>query len=266
MNNHTSKLKDAFDSVHAEDALKESVRASVTRQMSRRCRPVLRGGLRVAGAVACMVLVFFVGYGSRLYFDTVSTISIDINPSIELGINTFDRVISVHAYNEDGSALMQNMDLRFLKCEDALEKIVSSEAVSALLTQEEVLAITVVGEDEAANETLCARLQHHISNNENAQYYSASPQDVDEAHGCGLSYGKYLAYQEALKQDSNLTPEDAQSMTMKEILGISGASCNHEAQSEETEAACDHAVQPEETEAACGSDHGNTEHKGKHHG
>lgn len=265
MNNHMSKLKDAFDSVHAEDSLKESVRASVTQQMARRRRPVFRGGLRVAAAVACMVLVFFAGYGSRLYFDTVSVVSIDINPSIELGVNTFDRVISVHAYNEDGSALAQDMDLRFLKCEDAVEKIVSSETISALLAQEEVLAITVVGEDEAANETLCAQLQHHVTNNENAQYYSAAPQDVAEAHGCGLSYGKYLAYQEALKQDSNLTLEDAQSMTMKEILGISGASCSHVAQSEETETSCDHEVQPEETEAACDSGHGKNKHKGKHH-
>lgn len=252
MNNSADRLKDAFDAVHAEDALKESARAYVARRTAKRSRRFFFRGLRAAAAAACIALLLFVGYGGRLYMQTVSVISIDINPSIELGINAFDRVVSVRAYNDDGSALAEEMELCFLNCEDAVRRIVSSETVSALLTQRELLTITVVGEDEAANAELCTRLEHCMDGKGSTQCYSAAPQEVAEAHGCGLSYGKYLAYQEALKQDETLTPEDVQNMTMKEILSIAGKSCDHEGTSEETG-------------ESCGSGNGEAKHKGGHH-
>lgn len=252
MNNSTDRLKDAFDTVYAEEALKESARAYVARVTAKRTSPLFHRGLRAAVAAACIVLLLFAGYGGRLYLDTVSVISIDINPSIELGINAFDRVVSVRAYNDDGSALAEVMELRFLNCEDAVQKIVSSETVSTLLTQSELLTITVVGEDEAANEELCTRLEHCVGGKGSARCYSVAPQEVAEAHGCGLSYGKYLAYQEALKQDETLTPEDVHNMTMKEILSIAEQSCDHEGLSEETE-------------ESCGSGNEKAKHKGGHH-
>ena len=48
--------------------------------------------------IACFIFLLFSFSGYGLYFTKTSIISIDINPSIELNINRFDRVISINKY------------------------------------------------------------------------------------------------------------------------------------------------------------------------
>lgn len=215
-----NRLKAAFDSVHAEETQKSSARAYVREHIEQRQKKSFFRSLRPAAVLACMMLVFFSGYFSRMYFETVSVISIDINPSIELGVNTFDHVVSVEAFNEDGRELTEHLQLRFLNYEEAVDRIVSSETVTTLLNQEEKLVIAVVGEDEVRNEKLCSQLESYTASGNGGHCYSAPLEMVEQAHSCGMSYGKYLAYQEALQQDATLTAEEIQDMTMKEIQEV----------------------------------------------
>jgi len=224
-----NRLKAAFDCVHAEETLKTSAGAYVRAMTETRCRPMFLRRLQPVAALACMLLVFFGGYFSRMYLEPVSVISIDINPSIELGINTFDRVVSVDAFNEDGRELTDQLQLRFMNYQDAVDRIVSSETVTTLLNQKEELVIAVIGEDEDRNSKLCANLESYAESTGNSRCYSASPESVEPAHSCGMSYGKYLAYQAALKQDETLTAEEIQDMTMKEIREISEETCETQA-------------------------------------
>lgn len=225
-----NRLRSAFDSVHAEEALKTSAGTYVRKAAEKRCRPTLLRRLQPAAAMACMLLVFFGGYFSRMYLEPVSVISIDINPSIELGINTFDRVVSVEAFNEDGRELADQLQLRFLNYQEAVNRIVSSDKVTTLLNQEEKLVIAVVGEDETRSEKLCSSLEGFTESGDGSHCYSVRPEEVEPAHSCGMSYGKYLAYQEALQQDETLTAEDVQDMTMKEIQDVTEETCETQAQ------------------------------------
>lgn len=59
---------------------------------------------------ACFVLCVALG-GYHLYFTPTSIISMDINPSIELEINRFDKVIGVDGYNEDGENLVESLHM-----------------------------------------------------------------------------------------------------------------------------------------------------------
>lgn len=43
---------------------------------------------------------------------------------------------------------------------------------------------------------------------------------IENAHKCGLSVGKYMAYLELEALDSSITPEDISGMTMREIRDI----------------------------------------------
>lgn len=216
-----SRLQDAFGSVHADETLKASARVYV-RAKSRRY-PVLRV-FRPVTALACMLLVFFGGYFSRMYFEPVTVISIDINPSIELGVNAFEHVVRVEAFNEDGRHLADQLQLRFVNYQEAVDRIVSSDTVTALLNQEEELVISVVGEDMDRNQKLCSTLEYYTES-DGSHCYHASLETVEQAHGCGMSYGKYLAYLDALQQDETLVPEDVQDMTMKEIQEITETTC-----------------------------------------
>ena len=240
MHEPTEKLKEAFERVRAEDALKEKTSTYVAGQLASRRKSAWKRNLRMAAAAACLLLVFFAGYGSHVYFDTVSVISIDINPSVELGINAFDRVISVQAFNSDGDALAQSLQLRFLTSEEAVTRIMDSETVRTLLNQDEFLSITVVGENAEESESLCARLEQSTADQANTHCYSAVAQDVAQAHSCGLSYGKYRAYQQAIQQGEDLTLEEVESMTMKEIQDLVETHCGTETQpgTSETASSC----------------------------
>ena len=85
-----------------------------------------------------------------LYFTPTATISIDINPSIELGVNRFNRVVSVEgAYNADGVKLAGELSVQYADYMDALGQVLANDTVAALLDADGVLTITVVGPEGA---------------------------------------------------------------------------------------------------------------------
>ena len=180
------RIRAAFDAIHAEEALKEHTKAA----LAARQRPAVRRR-RLAPLLACLALVVaLLGGGGWLWFTPTASVSVDINPSLELRLNRFSRVVAVEGANADGQALAQELDLRFLDCAAALEAILASDTVSALLAQDSALTIAVSGQDEAQCQDLLTQAQHCTAGQENAHCFSASSQEHDEAHQAGLTLGK----------------------------------------------------------------------------
>ncbi len=204
------KLRAALDSVHAEPELKAATRAAVARRI--RQRPAR--ALRLAPAV-CAVMVIL--GGPWLYFTPTAHISIDINPSLELGINRFDRVISVEGWNDDGTALAETLDVTHLSYTDAVEHILSSDPVQTLLESDAAVEIGVFGDNASHCARLLAGVEACTNGRQNAHCYQAGSEEVEQAHNCGLSYGKYRAYLELAALDPSVTVEQVQGMTMRQI-------------------------------------------------
>lgn len=170
----------------------------------------------IPAAIVAVFLLLCGGY--YLYFIPTATISIDINPSLELSINRFDRVISVNGYNSDGDALADSLDIRFMNCQDAVSELLENENVTDLLSQDEMMAITVGG----SNDGQCSRILENVqtctkSHEESTHCYTATDDETHEAHNMGLSCGRYKAYQELQTLDPDITPEEVNEMSMKEI-------------------------------------------------
>lgn len=249
------EIRAAFDSVHAEPELKAAARAAVARRARQRRSPARPLGLALATAACAAVVVLG---GRWLYFTPTAHISIDVNPSLELGVNRFDRVISVEGWNDDGTALAQTVDVTNLSYTDAVETILSTDTIETLLAQDAVVEIGVIGDDD----TRCARMLEGVQactdGQQNAHCYRAGTEEVEEAHDCGLSYGKYRAYQELAALDPTITPEAVQGMTMREIrdriAALSGGSVPTQSTAE-TPAACENPA----------PQNGNGHHGGGHH-
>ena len=143
----SKNLREAFDSIHADPALKESTRAFLREKTGNYTAPEPRrrsGGFRrLAPALACAALLVVGLSGYQAYFTPTSAISIDINPSVELEINRFDRVITVEGLNDDGTALAAELNVRFLSYDDALEQIIASDAIQQCLADDGLLSIVV---------------------------------------------------------------------------------------------------------------------------
>lgn len=227
------EIRAAFDSVHAEPELKGAARAAVARRARQRLqKPARPLGLALATAACAAAVVLG---GRWLYFTPTAHISIDINPSLELGVNRFDRVISVEGWNDDGTALAESVDVTNLSYTDAVEVILSTDTIETLLAQDAVVEIGVIGDEEVRCTRLLAGVQACTAGQQNAHCYRAGTGEVEQAHDCGLSYGKYRAYQQLAALDPTVTPETVQAMTMRELRDRIAALSGTEAVSDTAE-------------------------------
>lgn len=155
---------------------------------------------------ACLVLA--IG-GYSYYSNPVSFVSFDINPSVELGINTFNRVVSAEGINEDGETLLDQFNAVNLSLENAAEVLVRKAALSGYIAGDgsSVIAINV----QSASEDKALELQKIVSDkivtilddlNTDAILFAdtATLKQRTEARKMGISAGKYkvLLYMENL--------------------------------------------------------------------
>lgn len=216
------QLKNALDQIRAEEQLKMSARAYLAQKTRGYSRSPLGGPAhkaafysRLAVSAAC---VFFALLGGRyLYFTPTAEISIDINPSIELGVNRFDQVISVDSYNEDGAALIQALRLKHTNYADAVDQILSYDPIATLLSDQAEMTIAVIGDDDAQSVRILSRLETCAAEHQNANCYFMPEDEANAAHETGLSCGKYRAFLQVQTLDPSITPEKIQQMSMREI-------------------------------------------------
>lgn len=167
--------------------------------------------------IVCFLFVILGKKGYSAYFTPVSTISIDVNPSIELNINQFDKVIDVNPYNEDGEIITSAVNIRFLDYRKALTLLLQNENLSQYLTQEQLVKITVFGTDEKRNTEMLSDLTACTGSYNNVQCSAGNSDEAAAAHSSGLSYGKYKAFLELQTLDPNITVEDVRGLTMHQI-------------------------------------------------
>lgn len=228
----SNQIKDAFDAVHIEEGLKERTRSFLHYRLCERRKRRSRL-MRYGVALCSLTLLLGVG-GHSLYFTPVSYISIDINPSLEFELNRLDRVISVTPYNDDGSEAVENLPLKNLKYDDAIITLLGSEEMSAYLSEDSRISISVVSSYDQKNTEIQERVMECTGSRYGAvSCHSGSGDDVRNAHHAGLSFGKYRYYQELQSLDPSVTAEDVKVMSMRQIQdliaqysdGASGSGC-----------------------------------------
>lgn len=215
MNQLDKRLYEAFDAVQTDENLKTSTVEFISRMRVLKTTGITWQKRLVA--VACMFVILAAGIGMGIYCTPFSIISVDINPSVELGINCFDRVISVEGYNEEGIQLIQDLRLKNKTSVDALTTIITSNMISGLIQQNAFLSITVVGRDSSHNASVQAELMECLPTIENARCIGVLTEEVSKAHYCGMSYGKYLAGLELMEINDDYSLEDVKDMSMQQI-------------------------------------------------
>ncbi len=95
-------------------------------------------------AAAAVMLIFLGSVTANAA--AVSTVTLDVNPSVSYELNVFDRVVGVTANNEDGADLLAEIsgDVMFKKLPVAFQITLDSIKDSGLLATEELLVTTSV--------------------------------------------------------------------------------------------------------------------------
>ena len=210
-------FKELFSPIQAEETLKDHTKEFLAEQTQgyTRVRAVKRKYHFYAAVCVCFLVMLF--GGRWLYFTPIAAISIDINPSMEMGINRFDRVISVTGFNEEGRKLSSMPDVKYKNYTDAIEQILQDDSIAVLLSDDEIMTITVIGPNGQQSEKILSGVEACTMRQGNAYCYFVTPEEVASAHETGLSCGKYRAFLELQLLDPDITPEAVQNMTMREI-------------------------------------------------
>lgn len=177
-------------------------------------------------AAACLALVVAAGGGGwYLQNNTVaSVVSLDVNPSVTLNVNSKEKVLSAVPVNEDGGDILAGMDLTGVQLDVAMNAI-----VGALLTQgyvdELANSILITVEDDDAGRG--ARLQQELTDQTDAilantsvngailsQTIQNSQQLQELSDAYGITTGKAALIQTIVDTGNSLH-------TFEELVGLS---------------------------------------------
>ena len=148
---------------------------------------------------------------------------IDVNPSIELGVNRFGVVIDARGINDDGKAVLEalqdeKLNLEGKAYEDALQTLFESAALNAYVKSDSFAQLSVLCE----NEQLAAELQNTSARCLQsvpceAMCNAVSEQDYRAAQEAGMGVGRYLVAQELIAKNPTYTLDVCQTMTMRQL-------------------------------------------------
>ena len=214
------KLQEAYDSVEASEYLKRKVKAHVRQKTLDYGRDVMRIRLqrqRMAASLACLTLVIA---GLGIWNLPVTTIGLDVNPSVELKVNSFDRVIKLKGRNEDGADLAEKFRVAGKPYDEAMQRILISDEMAPYLEDGSTFVITVSGSEsdhtqQMLNKVVCRA--YALAEDENVFCIKADGATARAAGRVGLSVARYQAWQMLLQENPDLPPEAALELTVAQI-------------------------------------------------
>lgn len=213
------KLHSAFSGLEAPERLKRGTRAALRKKTfdyGRQTDRIRAKRRRLAGCIASLVLVLS---GLGAWFTPATSIAVDINPSLELTVNVFDRVISLEGRNSDGEALAEKLDLAGKPYDEAMQRLLLSHGLEPYLEKGSTITITLAGSGDHAVQMLSKVVcrAYAVAEEENVVYCQVSWETVKAAKEAGLCIPRYLAWQELQKTDPWITVEDIKEMPIEQI-------------------------------------------------
>lgn len=190
----------------------------------------------VAAVVFCMML--FSGIPEVMADKSVvAYVSIDINPSVEMGIDKRERVREMHGLNEKGLELVRSLKYSGKPLEEVTDKLLQKAEEMKVFESGEadiIIASTLVKEDASLDDNLVSEhlkqqvLAHVVSKHpEQAEKigvtaFTAPSEILDTAKENGLSLGKYSVYLNAKNEGNDVKVEDLKQDSVHNIAKETG--------------------------------------------
>ncbi|SFG50851.1 Anti-sigma factor N-terminus [Desulfotomaculum arcticum] len=156
-------------------------------------------------------------------------VAIDINPSIELGVDKKDIVISAKGLNQDGELLLQNINLNKQPLEECLRKIIDQAIQSRYLSPEKdnliVATVTPANQPWGGKASInvdeiydTMRQPINACGLETELVVSETePKVFKEAEKIGTTPGRYIIQQEAAKKGIKINDQELRERKIREL-------------------------------------------------
>lgn len=233
-----TRFKSALDKIEAEEELinktEDFLRATLNKKQNVKLVGATKSSLlsinRRLAIVACFVFLF-VGVGSTgayAYYKTpVSYLSLDINPSVELGINAFGKVIKVQGYNYDGEKVLEGIKMEGYDVTKAVKVFVESADNNGYIASDGSTVIAVTSETD--NIDLATEIQNAAETGANQSLEENGKSAViykdnvpltfnKEARELGVTPGKLNLIKKLQELDKTVTVEEYKNVSVKDIM------------------------------------------------
>lgn len=232
-NEINNKIKEAFS--HAAPDILDSVLSDCSQKkgtviyMTENGKSKRRMRL-IIGIAACLLLLLggFAGY--RVYdlnYAVDSTVSLDVNPSIEIKVNQKERILDVTPLNEDGKKVIGDMDFKGSSIDVTVNALIGSMLKNGYLNElANSVLISVDNKNTAKGSQLQARLTDEVGAMLQTESFTGSvlSQTISNSQSLsaatekyGITEGKAQLINEILKKDSRHTFEDLAKLTINEL-------------------------------------------------
>ena len=207
----------------------------------KRRKPWIMTGSFVAIAAAILLLLFNLNPGSTVMANKqiVAYVSIDINPSVEMGIDEHNIVLEIRGINADGVDLIKNMEYTGKNIDSLTEDLLQKAEEKYLSKGEgDIIISSTMGEngnvDSKVNDMdLSTKLKEvavqHIEKahpEQKANYqvtaFAADKEVRKAADSKGLSAGKYTIYLNAKDNGQDTTIDDLKKASVHSIAKKQG--------------------------------------------
>jgi hypothetical protein len=179
--------------------------------------------IKKAGSIAAVLAV--TAAGSFAYAAPATYVSLDVNPSIEYTVNTFGKVLSVKAVNDDGEVITSELDVKNVNISKAVKVTIDKLREGGYITDDEDagIVITISASNDEKAEELAEELEEEtkeyveeIGETAEVEAEAVGKERVEEARTLGVTPGKLNLVQKLINSTEGV--EGAEEIDMEEWL------------------------------------------------
>lgn len=229
-------IKSALDQIKAEDELiyktEKSLRDILEKQKDEKTLFNKKRSVfpmkKIASAACAAILVGVLSIGGFKYYKTpVAYLSLDINPSVEIGVNAFNKVVSVAGYNADGKTILKGQDIVNSNVKEAVEELVRSASENGFIKNDGSTIISLTSETESSD--VASTIEKDAEQGAKDAINSSSDTAVvykdnialarrDEARKLGITPGKLNLIQKLQALDFAATVDEYKDAKVTDIM------------------------------------------------
>ncbi len=192
-------------------------------------REYRRGGrMRIAAAAAMCVFIVSLGLGVYGYVTPYSYVNLDINPSVEISINIYDRVIKVKGLNDDGWKIIGAGSFINRDITETVDELLDNAVAEGYIIDtksDNTVVLTVFGNNSKKVERIKEEIEKDANKELNDSKVKAdlfvdntSVQRRDAAMGMGISPGKLNLIDRLVDLDPTQKQDELKDKSVKDIM------------------------------------------------
>lgn len=184
--------------------------------------------MRIASVAASLLFISGIGLGYYFINAPYSYVDVDINPSIEITSNIFDRIIKIEALNDDGKNILKLDKYNNESVGEGVQNIIKRAAEKGYIKNDvqNVILVTVSSKNEKKVENIKTDVSASIDvkkvvksgTSTEVMMESTTLEKHDSARKMGMSPGKLSLIEEVIKEKPGLKIDDLKNKPVRDLV------------------------------------------------